>query len=129
MVKITYVHRSTREQIQRQRTTLFVFGDNVARVGYGGQAREARGEPNTLGIATLYAPYNYFGKDIARELKFIQSDLSRLEEQLMKGIDVVAPFDGVGTGLSQLSRLAPSLYNNIVLWFKERDSDCPWGCV
>lgn len=29
---------------------LYVFGDNMVRRGFGGQAREMRGEPNAVGI-------------------------------------------------------------------------------
>ena len=46
----------TRSYIQAHRSWLFVFGDNLAHRGYGGQAKECRGEPNTLGIPTKYYP-------------------------------------------------------------------------
>ena len=46
----------TRSYIQAHRSWLFVYGDNLVRRGYGGQAKECRGEPNTLGIPTKHYP-------------------------------------------------------------------------
>ena len=35
---------------------LYLFGDNVLRVGFGGQAKEIRGEPNAVGVRTKHRP-------------------------------------------------------------------------
>ena len=45
-----------RAEIRANPTALYVFGDNLLRVGLGGQARECRGEPNAVGIPTKKAP-------------------------------------------------------------------------
>ena len=37
-------------------TTVFVFGDNMERCGFGGQAAAMRGEPNAVGVPTKWAP-------------------------------------------------------------------------
>jgi hypothetical protein len=50
--KIIRVARITREMVQADRNTVYVFGDNVARHGLGGQAKAMRGEPNTIGVST-----------------------------------------------------------------------------
>lgn len=39
---------------------LYVFGDNLERKGFGGQAYEMRGEPNAFGIATKRLASHYF---------------------------------------------------------------------
>ena len=46
----------TREDIQKQRQTLFVFGDNDLRQGLEGSARTARGELNSASIRTKKLP-------------------------------------------------------------------------
>ncbi len=48
--------RITRQMVREHPDRLFVFGDNLARVGYGGQAREMRDEPNAVGIPTKKLP-------------------------------------------------------------------------
>lgn len=37
---------------------IYLFGDNLLRKGLGGQAKEMRGEPNTLGIVSKKYPSN-----------------------------------------------------------------------
>lgn len=129
MGKIEYVSRCTREMIRDNPDKIFIFGDNAARIGLGGQAKEARGEPNTIGIATLYAPYTFFGKSLLKEAKIISGNSTKVLVAKRSGKTIVAPLDGVGTGLSKLNTLAPSLYNHIVRYFQLMDPDCPWKLV
>lgn len=49
-----------RADLQANREVWYIFGDNEARVEFGGQAREMRGERNALGIATLRAPGKFW---------------------------------------------------------------------
>jgi hypothetical protein len=46
----------TREFIRRNRHILFVFGDNDTRTGFGGMAKDFRGEVNAIGIRTKKYP-------------------------------------------------------------------------
>ncbi len=46
----------TRQMVRAEPEAYWVFGDNLARKGLGGKAREMRGEPNTIGIVTKRAP-------------------------------------------------------------------------
>jgi hypothetical protein len=77
---------------------LFIFGDNMLRIGLGGQAREMRGQPNAIGIPTKQspgtAPHDYF----------INSDLqnARIRGEINKG-------------LSQLEQRAPEILHYIEL--------------
>lgn len=108
----------TRDMVQSETDTLFVFGDNVMRVGLGGQAREMRGEPNSVGIPTKWRPSmdpsafftdnDYF--DILDRL--LEAD-KRIVEHLNAGGTVVWPEDGIGTGLAHLKERAPLIFQKI----------------
>jgi hypothetical protein len=43
--RVIRLQRITRAMVQADRDTIFVFGDNMKRAGYGGQAGQMRGEP------------------------------------------------------------------------------------
>lgn len=95
---------------------LYVFGDNIARVGYGGQAGELRDEPNAVGVATKYSPSSYFGEEPAQVLaqrRVIDEDMKPLFEHVKLGGVVVWPADGIGTGLASLPDKAPSTFEHI----------------
>lgn len=53
---VLFVERLTRKEARRRPEVMFVFGDNEARRGTGGQAEELRGEPNAVGVATKRYP-------------------------------------------------------------------------
>lgn len=99
-----------------QSERLFVFGDNVQRIGYGGQAAEARGEMNVVGIPTKMSPKSYFEDtqydfEVARE-QIVQAFVI-LAQHLKRGKDIVWPKDGVGTGLAQLKVRAPQIWRGL----------------
>jgi hypothetical protein len=50
--------RITRADLRADKEKIFLFGDNLAERGLGGQAREMRGEENAIGIPTKKAPDN-----------------------------------------------------------------------
>jgi len=108
-------HRYYRSDAQRNRGVLYVFGDNVAREGYGGQAKEMRDEPNAVGVRTKVAPTmrpNDFFSDSYYDdaVAMIEDDLRRVVDHLEKGGIVVLPADGLGTGLSELPTRAPRIH-------------------
>lgn len=39
-----------RQDLKSNPNTQYLFGDNLKRSGFGGQAKEMRGEPNAIGI-------------------------------------------------------------------------------
>lgn len=95
--------------------TLFVFGDNMERVGLGGQAKEMRGEPNAVGIPTKWGPSTkpgaYFkDADFPHVQDEIDKGFDRLVRHVNNGGTVVWPEDGIGTGLADLPRKAPKIY-------------------
>ncbi|WNL50737.1 hypothetical protein RPALISO_150 [Ruegeria phage RpAliso] len=90
----------------------YLFGDNLKRVGLGGQAKEMRGEPNAIGVATKRAPGmradDFFDDHDLRSLqKAIDEDLEPARAHLRGGGTIVIPEDGLGTGLSELPKRAP----------------------
>ncbi len=114
----------TREYVRAHPDTIFVFGDNVAREGYGGQAAAMRGELNTVGVPTKWVPGNkdrHFFSDLefeqphpiwvnkSRIKSEIDDAFDDLEDLVAKGKDIVIPTDGFGTGLAQLATRAPKV--------------------
>lgn len=108
----------SRKDLVSNRGTLYVFGDNMDRVGLGGQAGAMRGEPNAVGVPTKWSP-GMSNKDFFRDsdISVIRSVLDRefdkLRVHLQKGGNVVIPEDGLGTGLSELPIRAPAILNYI----------------
>lgn len=103
-----------REDLIRNRQVLYVFGDNVQRRGFGGQAREMRREPNAVGIVTKLSPGLYFGdtpEEVVAQNRMIDEDMKPLFAKVKTGGVVVWPADGVGTGLAQLSVRAPRTFD------------------
>jgi hypothetical protein len=107
-----------RSDLQRAPNTLFVFGDNMVRQGFGGQAKEMRGEPNAVGIPTKWIPATnaraYFcNGDFSRVKVSIDFELTKLERAIENGWNVVIPSSGIGTGLADLKNKAPKIYKYI----------------
>lgn len=112
---IEYVKRYTRTEIQANRHKLYVFGDNFGGIGRGGQAKECRGEPNTVGIPTKWHPTMdegaFFDDSALHNIRpRIQAEFRTLADHLANGGTVVIPADGVGTGLARLHEKAPAVH-------------------
>lgn len=117
----------TAELCQRRSDLLFVFGDNLKRVGMGGQA-VIRNEENVVGVATKRLPSmaeNAFFEDRStRDLEAVIDDLGVVWEALKKGYTVVIPVaaDGrpsLGLERAELPKRAPSIYETIGMHIKE----------
>lgn len=107
-------HRIYRADLRANPIVLYVFGDNEARLGLGGQAREMRGEPNAIGVATLKAPGVFWsGYETERQCAVIDRDLEPLFAALRDGRTVVFPLDGIGTGLARLWMVAPDTWAHL----------------
>ena len=50
MENIIFQDFITRKDVRENRFKIYVFGDNLQKIGYGGQAKAMRGEYNTIGI-------------------------------------------------------------------------------
>lgn len=107
--------RIYRADLQANPGVLYLFGDNQERVGLGGQAKEMRGEPNAVGVATKKRPTNedsaFFTDDefSANQIS-IYDDLEPVREHLLSGGTVVIPLDGLGTGLSDMPNRCPQTF-------------------
>jgi len=108
----------TRQMLKDEPETFFVFGDNILGLGYGGQAKEMRGEPNAFGIPTKYKSSmksDAFFDDsdacydaVSPIIKFRFNVLFNLLRSGRK--TVVFPQAGIGTGLADLERKAPRIW-------------------
>jgi hypothetical protein len=108
----------TRAVMRKFPATLFVFGDNMVRKGFGGQAKEMRGEPNAVGIPTKDLPSNvedafFTDDDYDYARPEIEKAFLKLFAHASLGGDIVWPADGIGTGLAQLEKRAPKIWNLI----------------
>lgn len=100
-----------RSDLRANPDVLYIFGDNEARCGFGGQAAEMRGEPNAIGVATLSSPGKFWNdRDTARQCSIIDADLKRARDAVAAGKIVVYPADGIGTGLARLEACAPETF-------------------
>lgn len=113
-----YANYITRAMVRAEPKTLFVFGDNMARIGFGGQAKEMRGEINTVGIPTKWKPSHAESSylrddDFERVRPEIDAAFVRLTLHLVIGGDIVWPTAGIGTGLAELPERAPLIWNYI----------------
>jgi hypothetical protein len=115
--KVIRMKQITRDLVRSMPDALFLFGDNMARRGMGGQAAAMRGEPNAVGVPTKWTPSSgndaYFtdadGENMAVRLAIVEPfQLAR--DYLRRGFDVVVPEDGLGTGLAKLSSKAPRIH-------------------
>lgn len=107
----------TREDLRANPDVLYVFGDNLAGIGYGGQAKAMRGEPNAVGIPTKDSPMFYASETNALEyLTVWVEQFQKLDYWLgaCRG-DVVWPADGIGTGLADMPTHAPILWLTLEL--------------
>jgi hypothetical protein len=114
IIRLAYI---TRNLVQSDRNTVFVFGDNMEGRGYGGQAAAMRGEPNTIGVPTKWRPERderaYFQDedwDNTSVRHAIISALDRLAAALAEGRNIVIPANGLGTGLAELPQRAPRIH-------------------
>lgn len=116
--KIVFKGWISAADVRARPEALFVFGDNMLRQGFGGQAAAMRGKANSIGIPTKWAPSN------SRSSFFRDSDLPLVKAEIDKGFDsieealrvgglVVWPRDGIGTGLAQLPKCAPVIHSYI----------------
>lgn len=101
----------TRNDVRAEKNKIFLFGDNLAQRGFGGQAAEMRGEENSLGIPTKKLPSNskdafFTDKEFAANIKAIDEAFGKIPPDKI----VVIPKAGLGTGLAGLEEKAPQTF-------------------
>jgi len=94
----------------------FIFGDNLEKKGYGGQAKVARGEPNAYGVPTKVRPcMNY------DDAFFYDIDYDKIVPKIDEAIDLVpldkpiVIFPKIGLGFSELDVRAPRIYKYLIV--------------
>jgi hypothetical protein len=114
VIRIAHI---TRAMVKADRASLFVFGDNMEGRGFGGQAAAMRGELNTIGVPTKWAPERkasaYFTDEDRMDPNVwhaINGAFDEMRKALSAGRNVVIPADGLGTGLAELPARAPKLH-------------------
>lgn len=115
---VIFQKRIYRKDLRQNPSRLYVFGDNMKKVGLGGQAGEMRGEPNAVGVPTKWKPsmehLSFFSDDEFELVKpAIDNAFDMMLNHLEKGESVVIPSDGLGTGLSMLQVHAPQILKYI----------------
>lgn len=106
----------TREMVRANRDKLFIFGDNLERRGYGGQAAAMRGEPNAIGIPTKKSPTYKAGafftdQEFDKNRAAIDAAFTEVANTIPDSIrGIVIPSDGLGTGRAQLDKRAPRTF-------------------
>lgn len=106
----------TREYVRANRDKLFLFGDNLERRGFGGQAAEMRGEPNAIGIPTKKSPNNsaeafFSDNEFEQNKASIDAAFAEISRSVKDPIRaIVIPSDGLGTGRAQLDTRAPRTF-------------------
>ncbi|AKI80171.1 hypothetical protein QJ850_gp528 [Acanthamoeba polyphaga mimivirus] len=108
----------TENDVKKNLDALFVYGDNDAKIGKGGQAI-IRDLPNTIGIPTKKYPTNhsssfYTDKEYYDNIFKIDQAINQLIDVSQKYRLIVLPEDGFGTGLAQLPKKAPLTYKYLV---------------
>ena len=104
----------TRADLKANPFVIYVYGDNEARWGLGGQAKEMRGEPNAVGVATLKSPGEFWNEhDVAHQISVLDEDFKPVFLALDHDKVVVFPLDGIGTGLADLERRSPTTFAHL----------------
>ncbi|RLC45641.1 MAG: hypothetical protein DRH57_07590 [Candidatus Cloacimonadota bacterium] len=113
------------EQCLENPNKLYVFGDNMIRRGKGGQA-SIREAANSIGLATKRLPsmsVASFFSDKEDEYCIVEEDIEKILSEMQKDLrydTLVLPFDGLGTGLSQMPEKSPELFEHMVTIIEDK---------
>lgn len=123
MKQILFQKFIIRDDLRKFREVTYIFGDNDCRKGYGGQAKEMRGEPNSIGIRVKKRPSNditayYTDKEYSYNTEKIGEDFKKIVRDILMGRIIIFPADGIGTGLAKLNQFAPNTLEYINNYIK-----------
>lgn len=112
---IIYQKMIYRDDAKKNPDVIYVYGDNLVRKGFGGLAKELRGEPNSIGVPTKKYPSMETGAfftndDFKAAADSIDLAFSNLEKAILNGKIIVLPTDGIGTERAQLQIRAPEIW-------------------
>jgi hypothetical protein len=112
----------TEDMCDKHEDFVYVFGDNLAGWGRGGQAI-IRYKKNSFGIPTKREPTMSpaaFFSDSSSEILSVKSDLEKLDKMSDSGKVVVLPTNPVGSGLAKLDKYSPVIYKIICDWWDSK---------
>lgn len=115
----------TREDVRANPDKIFLFGDNLERVGLGGQAGAMRGEPNAIGVPTKHSPSmsdDAFFSDDEFDFTSLCIDAA-LQSAINANKTIIIPADGLGTGLAELDTRAPKTFAYLEKRLSDLSSD------
>lgn len=136
-MKVRRMKYITREYIRAHPRSLFLFGDNLEHRGFGGQAKEMRGEPNSWGVITKVKPSHgadaYLDDNPRKRAGFFAEKVINLWDLKFESIswvlrakfydEVVIPEDGLGTGLAKMPEKCPKLFEYLQNKIKELENE------
>jgi len=113
----------TLNDVKKQSDKIFVFGDNNARVGKGGQAI-IRDLSNSVGIRTKKGPSKkpaayYNDNEFESNKKNILEDILNVKRIAIEGNTIIFSSGGYGTGLSSLKEKAPKTFDYLNFLLRE----------
>ena len=102
-------------KLKKNKSKIYVYGDNLIKKGKKGQA-QIRDEENSFGIPTKRLPSmkeDSFFSDLPEERESVISSLKELYKLALKGKTIVFPQDGLGTGLAKMQTHSPMLFEEM----------------
>ena len=112
---------------KKNKSYMFIYGDNNVGFGHGGQAI-IRSEPNAFGIPTKKYPDNdptsfYTDDEYEDNVKNISNAMLKiikvLTDKKNKFEGIILPENGLGTGLANLPNKAPKTYDYLKRTMKD----------
>ena len=116
-MKILKEKRFSIEKCEANPNYLYIFGDNLTKMGRGGQAI-IRFCKNSFGIPTKKLPSQYeqsyfTDKEYEVNISLIKDVIENIPTNYEA---IVFPEDGLGTGLAELPKRAPKTYQFLVTY-------------
>ena len=107
-----------RKDVKENPKTLYLFGDNDVRRGLGGQAKEMRGEPNSVGISIKKLPANSktafkTDEEFEKNAEIITEDVNKAIEKFKEGGFEKVIIPPIGIGLAKLQEKAPKTWEHL----------------
>jgi hypothetical protein len=129
--EIIEIQTYDRKFIRANYPDIFVFGDNMERKGYGGQAAEARDCVNSIGIPTKWYPSAdprafFSDEDFNFVAPVILGEFYKLQTYRKNGYNIWWPKDGIGTGRARLQVKAPAIYALISSEYERLKNEFPY---
>jgi len=94
--------------------TIWIFGDNLLRIGLGGQAKIARkfvASGKAFGIPTKRSPGTYF-HDQLDESEAVVDAFMKIQGMIHEGKKIIF-FPNIGRGLARMEEMSPSILGYI----------------